>query len=191
MHMLGRLASATDAQQPQAPHRFVFLQSLAYTGRFRLVLHWQVTVSSEHLYGAETARGQICVVCKKDSYFSRIGAYGPPGACRELTPVSDTGASAEYTAHAACPRDCRLRSRPRTRERGTPCAQVLRRAGLRHRRPASRSRLRFTLAKDCCSTSNKEYVYIGPPNIGTLSPGIGLPTECVCYVSISYGLLEQ
>jgi len=132
MHMLGRLASATDAQQPQAPHRFVFLQSLAYTGRFRLVLHWQVIVSSDHLYGAETARGQICVVCKKDSYFSRIGAYGPPGACRELTPVSDTGASAEYTAHAACPRDCRLRSRPRTRERGTPCAQVLRRADLRH-----------------------------------------------------------
>jgi hypothetical protein len=84
--MLGRLASATDAQQPQAPHRFVFLQSLAYTGRFRLVLHWQVTVSSDHLYGAETARGQICVVCKKDSYFSRIGAYGPLGRAASSPP---------------------------------------------------------------------------------------------------------
>jgi hypothetical protein len=132
MHMLGRLASATDAEQPQATHRFVSLQSIAYTGRFRLVLHWQVIVSSDHLYGAETARGQICVVCKKDSYFSRIDAHGPPGACRELTPVSDTGVSAEYTAHAAYPRDCKLRSRPRTRESGTPCAQGLRRAGLGH-----------------------------------------------------------
>jgi hypothetical protein len=132
MPMLGRLASATDTQQPQAPHRFVSLQSLAYTGRFRLVLHWQVTVSSNDLSGAETARGQICVVCKKGSYFSRISAHGPLGACRELTPVSDTSASAEYTAHAACPRDCRLRSRPRTGESGTPCTQVLRHAGLRH-----------------------------------------------------------
>ena len=155
--MLGRLASATDAQQPQAPHRFVFLQSLAYTGRFRLVLHWQVTVSSEHLYGAETARGQICVVCKKDSYFSRIGAYGPPGACRELTPVSDTGASAEYTAHAACPRDCRLRSRPRTRERGTPCAQVLRRADLRHI-PDCGLRWPRIVAKGSTKNTSKWYV---------------------------------
>jgi len=130
MHRLRRLASAIDAQQPQAPHRFVSLRSLVYAGRFRLVLHWQVTVSSDHLYGAETARGQICVVCKQDPYFSRIGAHGPPRACRELTPVSDTGASAEYTAHAVCPRGCRLRSRPRTRESGTPCAQGLRCAGL-------------------------------------------------------------
>jgi len=51
--------------------------------------------------------------------------------------------------------------------------------------------LRFTLAKDCGSTSNKEYIHIGPPDMGTLSPGIGLSTECVYYVPISYGLLEQ
>ena len=152
MHMLRRLASAIDAQQPQAPHRFVSLQSLAYAGRFRLVLHWQVTVSSNHLYGAETARGQICVVCKKDPYFTRIGAHGPPRACHKLTLVSDTDAFAAYTAHAACSRDCRLQSRPRTREWDTL------RSGAATRRPGSHSRLRFTLAKDCCSTSNKEYI---------------------------------
>jgi hypothetical protein len=78
MHMLGRLASATDSRQPQAPHRFVSLQSLTYTGHLWLVLHWQVTVSSDHLCGAEAARRQICVVCKKDPYFTRIGAHGPP-----------------------------------------------------------------------------------------------------------------
>jgi hypothetical protein len=197
MPMLGRLASATDTQQPQAPHRFVSLQSLTYTGRLWLVLHWQVTVSSDHLCGAEAARGQICVVCKKDSYFSRVGAYGSPGACHSSVaratslPSSQIPVRLPRTLPMLCAPEIASCGADRARESGTPCAQVLRRAGLRHRRPASRSRLRFTLAKDCCSTSNKEYVYIGPPNIGTLSPGIGLPTECVCYVSISYGLLEQ
>src|ERR687888_2818009 len=88
IHMLGRLASATDSQQPPALHRFISLQSFLYTGRFRLVLPWQVTVSSDHLCDAETARGQIWLVCKKDSYFSGVDAHGSPRVrCSSVAPA--------------------------------------------------------------------------------------------------------
>jgi hypothetical protein len=136
--MLGRLASVTDPQQLRALHCFVAPQSLTYTGRFWLVLHWQGTVSSDHLCGAETTCGQICIVCKKDSYQQGrciwVTWAVPLLRCvsRGRTSVSESGASAEYTAYAACPRDYRLWSRLRTRESGAPWAQVLRRAGLRH-----------------------------------------------------------
>ena len=138
MHMLGRLASATDSRQPQAPHRFVSLQSLTYTGRLWLVLPWQVTVSSDLLCGAEAARGQICVVCKNDSYFRRVGAHGSPGACRSS--VARAASSPPSRMPVRLPRTLPMLRAPeiagcgadRARESETPCAQVLLRAGLRH-----------------------------------------------------------
>jgi hypothetical protein len=159
MHMLGRLASATDPQQPQAPHCFVASRSLTYTGRFWLGLHWQGTFASDHLCSAKTTRGQICVVCKKDSYqqgsvyMGHLGHAAPPSCeprahfCLRFRCVC--------RVRCACGMPQRLQAVEQTmheREWGTPCS------GAATRRPASQSRLWFMLAKDCCSTSNKEYV---------------------------------
>src|SRR5215813_4339761 len=134
MHMLGRLASATDSWPPQEPHRFISLQSLTYTGRLWLVLHWQVTVSSDLLCGAEAARGQICVVCKKDSYFSRVGAHGSPRACHSS--VTRATSSPPSRMPVLLPRTLPMLRAPEiagcgadhARETETPCAQVLLRA---------------------------------------------------------------
>jgi hypothetical protein len=130
IYRLRCLTSATDSQQPQAPHRFVPLQSRTYTGRFRFV--WPVTVSSDHLCSAEAARGQLCVICKKDSYFTRVGVHGSPGARRSssarvaILPPSQMPVRLSHTLPmlrapeiAGCGAYC-------ARERGTPCAQVRR-----------------------------------------------------------------
>jgi hypothetical protein len=132
MHMLGCLTSAIDSQQPQASYCFVFLPSRMYTGRFRVGWPWQVTVSSDHFWGAEAAYDQLCVVGKKDSYFSRVGVHGSPGARRSsmaraaLFPLpqipvrlSSTLPMLRAPEIAGCGADC-------ARESGTPCAQVRR-----------------------------------------------------------------
>jgi len=152
MYRLRHLANATDAQQSQAPHRFVSLQSLVYTGRFRLVLHWQVTVSSDHLYSVETARPDVRCMQERLLLQQSRGPWATwdvPRAhprfryrrvCRVHYPccVPQSLQAAEQTAH----------------EREWAPLH----SGAAMCRAASHSRLRFTLAKDCCERINEEYI---------------------------------